>query len=97
VPLTQQRFLAVLDEALNAQNAHLALRTDLYAVLASNVPSERKLDVIADLLDRSPAPLFLALCQRERAHVLRTRERNERARQRMRTSRQRAQNAQKGD
>ena len=84
--LTQARFLAVLDEALDAHSAHLALRGDLYRALASNVPDRHKLEVIADLL--ASAPRFLALCHRERAHILRTQERNARAAARMRKVRQ---------
>ena len=84
--LTQARFLAVLDEALSAHSAHIALRRDLYAALASNVPDRHKLDVIADLLDRTYAPLVRA--HAERAHILRTRERNQRAAQRMRRTRE---------
>ena len=82
--LTQARFLAVLDEALSAHSAHIALRADLYRALASNVPDRHKLEVIADLLDRTSAPLHLPLCWQERAHITRTQERNQRAAQRMR-------------
>ena len=90
--LTQARFLAVLDEALDAHSAHIALRADLYRALASNVPDRHKLEVIADLLDRSGAPLHLPLCWKERQHIERTHTRNQRAAQRMRKLRQ-----QKGD
>ncbi len=86
--LTQARFLAVLDEALSAHSAHIALRRDLYAALASNVPDRHKLEVIADLLDRTGAPLHLPLCWRERTHIERTHTRNQRAALRMRKLRQ---------
>ena len=88
MPLTQARLLAVIDESLSAHSAHIALRRDLYAALASNVPDRHKLDVIADLLDRTYAPIFLVRAHAERAHILRTRERNQRAAQRMRRTRE---------
>ena len=97
MPLTQSRFLAALDEGLAAHADALALRGDLYAALASNVPNARKLDVITHLLDSARVPLTLERCERERDHILRSHERNERARKRMRKSRQGARSAQKGD
>jgi len=96
VPITQSRFLAALDEGLAAHADALALRGDLYAALASNVPNARKLDVITHLLDSARVPLTLERCERERDHILRSHGRNERARKRMRKSRQSAK-AQKGD
>ena len=89
MPLTQARMLAVLTEALDAADAHNTLRSDLYVALASNVPDSRKLDVIMHLLDNSTAPRFLALCQQERDHIARTRQRNQRAAKRMRDYRTR--------
>ena len=86
--LTQARLRAVIDEALSAHSAHLALRGDLYRALASNVPDRHKLDVIADLLDRTGAPLHLPLCWKERTHIERTYTRNQRAALRMRKLRQ---------
>ena len=96
MPITQSRFLAALDEGLAAHADALALRGDLYAALASNVPNARKLDVITHLLDSARVPLTLERCERERDHIVRSHERNERARKRMRKSRQSAK-AQKGD
>jgi hypothetical protein len=84
VALTQARLRAVIEESLAAHSAHIALRRDLYAALDSNVPNERKLNVIADLLERTEVPNFLPRAHAERAHILRTRERNQRAAQRMR-------------
>jgi hypothetical protein len=65
VPLTQSRFLLALDEALSAHSAHITLRGDLYRALESNVPDGRKLDLIADLLDRTPAAILLPLSSRK--------------------------------
>ena len=95
MPLTQSRFLAALDEALDAHSEALALRGDLYSALASNVPNARKLDVITHLLDSARVPLTLERCERERDHIVRSHDRNARAARRMRKSRRAK--AQKGD
>ena len=86
MPITQQRMLAVVDEALDARQQHAALIADAQALLVSEHAQNVKLHMLYYLFSCALVPP-LPHAQREREHFAKTQRRNAQAAKRMRQAR----------
>ena len=86
MPITQQRMLAVVNEALDARQWATELIADARALLASEHPHSVKLHMLDYLFSTALVPP-LPHAQREREHFAKTQRRNAQAAKRMRQAR----------